>query len=53
MPKSMQSTVKVALELGVSPRKVRGWIDSGELLAFDLVSRPGQRPRYRIRTEDL
>ncbi len=32
----------------VKPSKVLGFIRSGELRAFDVSSRPGGRPRFRI-----
>lgn len=37
----------------ISPDKVLGWIRSGELRAFDVSTRPGQRARYRIDLRDI
>ncbi len=38
---------------GVSPEKVRGWIESGELCAMNVASKLGGRPRYRIDLDEV
>jgi hypothetical protein len=38
----------VAKALAVHPQKVRGFIESGELEAFNLATKRCGRPRYRI-----
>lgn len=43
----------VAEQLGVTKRTVRTWIDDGELRAVDCSIKPGSKPRYRVRPEDL
>lgn len=43
----------VARHLGVDADKVRGWISRGELVAVNVATTLGGRPRWRIRTEDL
>ena len=47
------SVADVAKQLGVAPGKVRGWIDSGELIARNLASTTAKRPLYRIDPADL
>ena len=42
-----------AKELGIHPDKVLGWIRRGELVAINLATSVGRRPRYRIRRIDL
>ena len=37
----------------ISVAKVLTWIRSGELRAFDMSTKPGGRPRYRIYEEDV
>ena len=44
---------KVAQLLHIRVDKVRTWIASGELVAFDLSEHTGGRPRYRIHRDDL
>ena len=39
--------------LQVDPDTVRGWIESGELVASNLASRSATRPRWRISREAL
>lgn len=38
----------VAELIGIDPAQVRGWIERGELLAFNLAERSGGRPRFKI-----
>ena len=42
---------EIATRLRVSPKKVLGWIRKGELRAINVSN--GNRPRYRIRPDDL
>lgn len=54
-PKDQPSTLsppRVALQLGVDPATVIGWIRAGELAASN-VGKGGQRPRYRVQKRDL
>jgi len=44
---------QLAKRLGVKRDKVRDWIKSGQLLATNVAKRPGGRPRYRIREDDV
>ena len=44
---------EVAQELRVRESKIPEWIRTGELIAVDVSERPGGRPRWRIRREDL
>ena len=39
---------EIAKTYRVSPDKVRGWIERGELAAINIASRPGSRPRYVV-----
>lgn len=44
---------EIAVEMGIRPETVVGWIKSGELPAID-VSRPNAlRPRFKVRRADL
>jgi len=52
-PSGVLTPPQVAKQLGVSPDKVRGWIDKGELYATNVATGSGGRPRYRISEEDL
>jgi len=38
---------------GVGIEKVHGWISTHQLRAVNVATRTSQRPRYRIRQEDL
>jgi excisionase family DNA binding protein len=51
--KKMLSAPAAARELGTSPRKIRAWIDSGQLPAVNLALDPNGRPRYAIARADL
>jgi hypothetical protein len=42
------SPPQLARRWGVSPDKVRHWLDAGELRGIDLATRRGGRPRWRI-----
>jgi excisionase family DNA binding protein len=44
---------ELARRWGVSSDKVRAWIESGELRAINLATRPSGRPRYRIDLADV
>jgi excisionase family DNA binding protein len=44
---------EIAKELRVRESKVGSWIKSGQLTAVDVSERPGGRPRWRIRRDDL
>lgn len=43
---------QLAESMGVNERKIRGWIDSGQLKAIN-VGEGSQKPRYRITQEQL
>jgi hypothetical protein len=43
----------VSARYGVGEDKVRGWIKSGELKAFNAAARRGGRPRWLIDVADL
>ena len=47
------SPPEIAKVLRVSHAKVLRWIRSGDLLAADLATHRGQRPRWRIARSDL
>lgn len=49
----MLTPPQVAEQLGVSPDKIRAWIDKGELDATNVAAAGSSRPRYRIGPEDL
>jgi len=49
----MLTPPQVAKQLGVSPDKIRGWIDKGELHATNVATGHGGRPRYRISEENM
>jgi hypothetical protein len=42
---------QLARQLGVSPEKVIGWINRGDLRGLNLAKHLGGRPRYRITPE--
>jgi hypothetical protein len=44
---------QVARERGVRVQKVRGWIETGELLAVDHAARRGGRRRWRVSRQAL
>jgi excisionase family DNA binding protein len=45
---------QLAKRLAVSPAKIVGWIEAGELRGTNLATkRDGCRPRYRVSEEDL
>ena len=44
---------EIAKAWGVDPAKVLHWIKSGELVATNLATRIGGKPRYRISATDL
>ena len=51
--KQMLTPPELAREWGVSPEKVRAFIEAGELPAKNMATDPnGRRPRYKIRAED-
>ena len=52
-PSRWKSLPQLAEQLGVDPCKISSWIQSGELLAFNIATRVGGRPRWRIAPEDL
>lgn len=39
---------QLARAWGIDPHKILSWVRSGELVAVNLATRPGGRPRYRI-----
>jgi len=41
----------LARHYGVSPDKIVGWINSGELAAINVAAKPNGRPRWRITAE--
>jgi len=43
---------QLAAELGCDVSKVLGWIHRGELRAFDLSERKGERARFKILADD-
>jgi Helix-turn-helix domain len=43
----------IAKQFRVKRAKVLAWIASGQLSAFDVSDKPGGRPRWRVRQEDL
>ena len=47
------SPPEIAKRYGVDPHKIIQWIRRGELIAIDVSSTPGGRPRYRISPADL
>ena len=52
-PSGMLTPPQVAKQLGVSPDKIRAWIDKGELNATNVATGKAGRPRYRISETDL
>lgn len=44
---------EIARERGIRVSKVLLWIATGELEAVNFASRPGRRPRWRVRAESL
>ena len=44
---------RVAQIMGVSAKKVRVWITTGQIKATNVSTDPAGRPRYRISPEDL
>ena len=52
-PSGMLTPPQVAQQLGVSPDKIRAWIDKGELSATNVAAAGSSRPRYRVSPEDL
>src|SRR5262245_24685245 len=42
----------ISVEIGKDISTVLAWIHNGELAAFNLAERVGERPRYKIRIED-
>lgn len=47
------SPPQIVHELRIRESKVATWISSGELIAVNVAERPGSRPRWRVRREDL
>ncbi len=47
-PAALLTPPDLARRWGVSPDKIRAWIESGELRAINLAARLGGRPRWRI-----
>lgn len=45
------SVTELAAQLAVKDTKILGWIANGELQAFNVASRRGTRPRWRISQE--
>jgi hypothetical protein len=43
---------QLAEEFGVDADKILGWIRSGQLIAINMVTTTGGRPRYRISAEE-
>ena len=52
MPKSWLTPPQIAADTGKDVKAVHDWIRRGELLAFNLAERVGERPRYKVRVED-
>ena len=50
---SIYTTLDIAKLWHVSRNKVLDWIRSGDLEAFNVSSRPGQKPTYRVTQEQL
>lgn len=50
---TVRTPPQVAKLLLVKPGKVVGWIDSGELEAFNVANAGSKRPRWRITQEAL
>jgi transposase len=49
-----RNPVEIAELLAVSPDKVRGWLERGELRGSNVASsRSGKRPRWRVSPEAL
>lgn len=44
---------QIARLLHIRSEKVRAWIASGELVAFDVSEHSGGRPRFRVHRDDL
>jgi len=44
---------QLACQYGVSREKIIAWIESGELRAINLATRPTDRPRWAINLDDL
>jgi excisionase family DNA binding protein len=51
--RSKLTVPQVAANFGISEDKVRAWIASGELRAFNAATKPGGRPRWLIDRADL
>jgi hypothetical protein len=52
-PIQWRKTSAISAELGVDGEKVRNWIRSGELVAVDVATVVGGRPRWRISPTEL
>lgn len=44
---------EVAKLLRIQPNKVLNWVRDGELRGYNVATKQGKRPRYRINPEDL
>lgn len=44
---------EIAVELGVRPETIVGWIKSGELPAVDFSRPDARKPRFKVRRDDL
>lgn len=44
---------EIAVELGVRPETIVGWIKSGELPAVDVSRLDAIKPRFKVRRADL
>jgi excisionase family DNA binding protein len=51
--RAYHSPPDIAKQLGINDTKVLTWIRNGELIAIDISTVRGGRPRWRIRHEDL
>jgi Helix-turn-helix domain len=43
----------IAKRLGIKPDKVLGWIDDGELKAFNVAKNGNGQPRWRVPPDEL
>lgn len=52
-PPGTKTTAEVAQQLAVDPGKVLDWIHSGQLVAVNVATNTGGRPRWRVSQESL
>jgi hypothetical protein len=52
-PASWYSANQIAKSRGVTPNKVLGWINSGELKAINCATKMGGMPRWKVSEESL